>query len=84
MRTKKYPATQKFRVVIETVHISNVTAKTIRNGIGDCTLTNRALQFALLDLEYDRTVRKNLYGQDTESSGLAGRWLDRNVQLDVM
>ena len=71
---KKFTQNTKFRVIINGVHIY-VTAKTIRNGIGDNTRVNLSAQRALEELERLRVDRVR---------GLLGSWENYNVQIDVM
>ena len=67
-----FKPTQKLRVIIDNVSIYT-TAKQVRNGIGDFYSVNAATQKALLVLE---TTKRG-------SNGIAGRWDDHNVQIDV-
>lgn len=70
---KRYSQTQKFRAIINGVHFYT-TARQIRNGVGDHTTTNDAIQKALDALE----------GMRPGACGLAGTWSNLQVQLDVM
>jgi hypothetical protein len=79
MKITRFRKTQVFRVVTQGVHFF-ATAGQIRNGVGDEYVTNASIQKALDALEYTRS------GNDLGaiSTGLAGEWESRRVQLDMI
>jgi len=77
-KIRRFRKGQYFRVVIDGIHFFT-TAAQIRRGVGDEYTTNSSIQKALDILEVNRST----YGTET-STGLAGRWDDHMVQLDIM
>jgi hypothetical protein len=73
MTIKRFPPNKRFRVIIGQACFYS-TAKTIRNGIGDFTQTNAAVQKALDSMEYCSIGT---------TKGIAGIWEGLRVQLDV-
>jgi len=78
MQIKRFKQTQKFRVIVGPACFY-ATAKQIRNGIGDFTTCNAAVQKALDSLEFTRS------SDDLMSCavGQAGTWEGMNVQLNM-
>ena len=76
---KRFKQTQKFRLVIGSVSFY-ATAKEIRNGVGDLTRCNAAVQKSLDALEY---IRSGTGVADQTTVGLAGTWEDMSVQINV-
>lgn len=78
MQIKRFKQTQKFRVIVGPACFY-ATAKQIRNGIGDFTTCNAAVQKALDSLEFTRS------SDDLMSCavGQAGTWEGMNVQLNT-
>ena len=75
----KFKPTQKFRVIINGVSVFT-TARTIRMGIGDLYASNAAAQKALVCFE---ATRDGKGAAEQACSGLAGRWEDMSVQIDL-
>jgi hypothetical protein len=78
MQVKRFKQTQKFRVIVGNACFY-ATAKQIRNGVGDFTQCNSALQKALDSLEYSRSLGDVL----ACTSGQAGTWEGLSVQLNI-
>lgn len=78
MEIKRFKATQKFRVISGNVCMYT-TAREIRNGVGDFSTFNAAVQKCLDALEFQRS------GNDVLSCsvGLAGTWEGVPIQLDM-
>ena len=76
---KRFKQTQKFRLVIGSVSFY-ATAKEIRNGVGDFSKCNAAVQKSLDALEY---IRSGTGVADQTTVGLAGTWEDMSVQINV-
>ena len=70
--TFKFSSAQRFRVV-SGVASFYTTAGEIRTGLGDFTNFNSAARTALAALEADHP----------NSTGIAGRWQNADVQLDI-
>lgn len=75
---KRFKQSQKFRVIVGPACFY-ATAKQIRNGIGDFTVCNAAVQKALDSLEFTRS------SDDLMSCavGQAGTWEGLQVQLNI-
>lgn len=71
-KTFKFSSAQRFRVVSGSVSFYT-TAGQIRKGLGDFIDFNSAAQTALTALEEGHTT----------CTGIAGRWRNVDVQLDV-
>ena len=78
MIVKRFPQSKKFRVIVGEACFY-ATAKQIRNGVGDFTKCNDALQKALDTLEFQRMSDK----RGMKSMGLAGTWEGIQVQLNL-
>ena len=76
---KRFKQTQKFRVIVGQACFY-ATASQIRNGLGDFTKCNAAIQKALDALEF---IRSGTGIADQCASGLAGTWEDLSVQLTI-
>jgi GTP cyclohydrolase III len=74
MNYKLFKQSQKMRVIIDGIHI-HTTAKQIRNGIGDSTTQNAAVQKAVCALEGSRS---------DGAVGLVGAWEGHQVQVSLM
>ena len=70
-----FAPTQQLRVIINGLTIYT-TAQKVRNGIGDVVTPNCACQQCLQELE-------RLQDSDVKPLGIAGRWEDCNVQIDL-
>lgn len=77
MNVKRYNQTQKFRVIVGNACFY-ATAKKIRNGVGDFTQCNAAVQKALDALEYTRSGNG---AAESAACGIAGVWEGLDVQL---
>ncbi len=75
----RFKQTQRFRVIVEQACFY-VTAKTIRNGVGDFIKCNAAIQKALDALEY---TRSGTGAADQAACGIAGVWEGLQVQLSL-
>lgn len=73
---KRVKQNQRIRVVIDGFHFFT-TAKQIRQGVGDEYYSNASIQKALDAFEFGRL-------KTPQSTGIAGRWEDKNVQIDLM
>lgn len=78
MEIKRFPGTQKFRVISGPVSIYT-TANKIRNGLGDFVQFNAATQKALDALEFTCSGQG---AADQCATGIAGTWEGLNVQID--
>lgn len=78
MQIKRFPQSKKFRVIVGDACFY-VTAKDIRNGVGDFAQCNAATQKALDTLEFQRMSDK----QGMKSMGVGGTWEGIVVQLNV-
>ena len=76
---KRFKQTQMFRLCIGPASFY-ATAKQIRNGIGDFSKCNAAVQKSLDSLEY---IRSGTGVADQTTVGLAGTWEDISVQINV-
>ena len=79
MQVKQFEETQKFRVIIDNASFY-ATAQQIRNGIGALGPCNAATMSALAALEQTRSGDG---AAEFAACGIAGRWEELNVQLDV-
>ena len=68
---------QKLRVIVNSVSFYT-TAGQIRSNVGDSTRINEAVLTALISLQFQRKATKNC------AVGLAGRWNNVDVQLDIL
>ena len=78
MQIKRFKTAQRFRVIVGAACFY-ATAKQIRNGVGDCTICNAAVQKALDSLEFYRSGT----GVESACTGQAGTWEGLAVQLNV-
>ena len=79
MTVKRFKQTQRFRICL--VHASfYATAKQIRNGVGDFSTCNAAIQKALDALEF---TRSGSGAADQSAVGLVGTWEGLQVQLNI-
>jgi hypothetical protein len=78
MSIKRFKQTQKFRVIVSSACFY-VTAKQIRNGIGDFTKCNAAVQKCLDSLEFARSQG----GIMECATGQSGTWEGLQVQLNI-
>jgi hypothetical protein len=81
LQIKRIPQRQRIRVVTQGVHFYT-TAREIREGVGDEYHTNASIQKALDALEYGRSRASN--PEEQRATGIAGRWENRDVQLDIL
>lgn len=79
MQIKRFPQAKKFRVIVGPACFY-ATAKQIRNGVGDFTKCNAAVQKCLDALEFQRSGPGLA---DQCSVGLAGTWEGLQVQLNM-
>ena len=76
-KVRKLKNSQRVRIIIDSVHIWT-TVKAIRaRTVGDNVRQNDAYQAALANL--NTPIGPGLY-----SYGIAGRWFDHNIQLDII
>jgi hypothetical protein len=75
---KRFKASQKFRVIVGPASFY-ATAKQIRNGVGDFTQCNAAVQKALDSLEFTRSSDDLM----ACAVGQAGTWEGLQVQLNM-
>jgi hypothetical protein len=76
---KRFPITQKLRVVCGEVHLFTTVGK-VRNGLGDSYKFNAATQKAVDALEFTRA------GSDIAAqcaTGIGGIWEGLQVQIDL-
>jgi hypothetical protein len=78
MNIKRFKQTQRFRVIVGEACFY-ATAKQIRNGVGDFSKCNAAVQKALDALEYTRSCGGVLSG----TVGQSGTWEGIAVQLNL-
>ncbi len=78
MTVRRFKQAQRFRVIVSGACFYT-TAKQIRNGIGDFTICNAAVQKALDSLEFYRSGT----GIESTCTGHAGTWEGLQVQLNV-
>jgi hypothetical protein len=78
MQIKRFKQAQRFRVIVGAACFY-ATARQIRNGVGDFTICNAAVQKALDSLEFYRTGP----GIESTCTGHAGTWEGLNVQLNL-
>ena len=84
MKIKRLPQRQRIRVVIQGVHFYT-TARDIREGVGDEYHTNASIQKALDALEHSRSVESHWrVRKEKHTTGIAGRWENRDVQLNIL
>ena len=76
---KRFKQTQKFRLCIGTVSFY-ATAKQIRNGVGDFSACNAAVQKSLDALEF---IRSGTGIADQSTVGICGTWENIAVQINV-
>lgn len=79
MSIKRFKQGQRFRIIVGTACFY-ATAKQIRNGVGDFTKCNAAVQKALDSLEF---TRSGLGLADQCAVGQAGTWEGMSVQLNI-
>ena len=79
MKVQRFKQAQRFRVIVGPACFY-ATAKQIRNGVGDFTICNNAVQKALDSLESYRTGS----GIESACTGQAGTWEGLQVQLSVV
>jgi hypothetical protein len=75
----RFKVNQKFRVIVGQACFY-ATAKQIRNGVGDLSVCNAAIQKALDALEF---TRNGTGAADRAAVGIAGTWEGLAVQLNV-
>lgn len=78
MKITRFKAAQKFRVIVGPACFY-ATAKQIRNGIGDFTVCNAAVQKALDSLEFTRSSNDLM----SCAVGQSGTWEGLQVQLNM-
>lgn len=78
MTIKRFKQSQKFRIIVGQACFY-VTAKQIRNGIGDFSIFNAAAQKCLDAFEFQRSGKDVL----AFSTGLAGVWSGVSMQMDI-
>ena len=78
MNIKRFKQTQRFRVIVGEACFY-ATAREIRNGVGDFSKCNAAVQKALGALEYTRSCGGVLSG----TVGQSGTWEGISVQLNL-
>ena len=78
MNIKRFKQTQRFRVIVGEACFY-ATAREIRNGVGDFSKCNAAVQKALDALEYTRSCGGVLSG----TVGQSGTWEGIAVQLNL-
>lgn len=71
-KTFKFSSAQRFRIISGAASFYT-TAGQIRKGLGDFSNFNSAVRTALAALEADHP----------KSTGIAGRWSNADVQLDI-
>jgi hypothetical protein len=76
---KRFPITQKLRVVCGEVHLFTTVGK-VRNGLGDSYKFNAATQKAVDALEFTRSG--NGFA-DQCATGIGGIWEGLQVQIDL-
>jgi hypothetical protein len=79
MNIKRFKQTQRFRIVVGSACFY-APVRQIRNGVGDFTQCNAAVQKALEALEYTRSGNGVA---DQCAVGIAGTWEGLPVQLTV-
>lgn len=75
---KRFKGSQRFRVIVGDACFY-ATAKEIRNGVGDFSKCNAAVQKALDSMEFTRSCGGVLSG----TVGQAGTWEGLSVQLNI-
>jgi hypothetical protein len=78
MNIKRFKQTQRFRVIVGEACFY-ATAREIRNGVGDFSKCNAAVQKALAALEYTRSCG----GVLSSTVGQSGTWEGISVQLNL-
>jgi len=78
MNIKRFKQTQRFRVIVGEACFY-ATAREIRNGVGDFSKCNAAVQKALDALEYTRSCG----GVLSSTVGQSGTWEGISVQLNL-